>query len=146
MLHAEHDELHAQLVRATRVPGVVGEAALEAARLIEPHLAREEELAQPALALLADVVRGAMRAEMADVIPVTRRLKAELPAMFDEHRQIVAALETLGAAARRAGLAEYEALARSLIRHARLEEQILYPAAILLGQHLERVLQEDVSV
>jgi hypothetical protein len=74
---------------------------------------------------------------------MTRRLKAELPAMFAEHRQIVAALEKLLAAAQAAGLPEIGKFALALMRHARTEELVLYPAAILLGEYLARALHEE---
>jgi hypothetical protein len=142
-LQAEHDELHAELKAATKVTGAVGAAAREVARLMHPHFVREEEFALPPLGLLADVVRGALRSDMAEVLPLTRRLKAELPAMFAEHRQIVAALDKLAAVARAAGMPEIERFAAALIRHAQTEELVMYPAAILLGEHLARVLQEE---
>jgi hypothetical protein len=92
-LQAEHEELHATLAQATREPGVVGDAAREVARLLHPHFVREEEFALPPLALLAEIATGRVFPEMAEVLPMTRRLKAELPAMLAEHEQIVGALE-----------------------------------------------------
>ena len=142
-LREEHDELHAQLVAATKAPGAVGEAALEVARLLHPHFIREEAFALPPLGLLADVVRGAHRAEMREAIAMARRLKAELPAMFAEHRQILIALAKLRGAARDAGLPQFERFAEALMRHAETEELVLYPAAVLLGEHLARVLEEE---
>ena len=142
-LRLEHDELHEQLRQATRAPGAVGEAAREVARLMHPHFVREEEFALPPLGLLADVVRGARRAEMREAIALARKLKAELPSMFDEHRQIVAALARLAAEAKAAGLPQYEQFAQALMRHAETEELVMYPAAILLGEHLARVLDEE---
>ena len=142
-LQAEHDELHAELAAATKAPGAVGEAAREVARLLHPHFVREERFALPPLGLLADVVRGALRAEMAEVLAMTRRLKAELPAMFAEHQQIVAALDKLLAAAQAAGMPEYGKFALALKRHARTEELVLYPAAILLGEYLAHALHEE---
>jgi len=142
-LKEEHDELHAQLVRATTEPGVVGEAAREVARLLHPHFVKEEQFALPPLGLLSDVVRGAVRADMAEALVMTRRIKAELPAMFAEHRQIAAALEVLQREARRAGRPDVEEFARALRRHAETEEQVLYPAAVLLGEYLARVLEEE---
>ena len=140
-LQVEHEELHARLARATREPGAVGEAAREVARLLHPHFVREEEFALPPLALLAALAGGRVTAEMAEVLPMTRRLKAELPAMLAEHGQIVAALERLRAAAHAAGLAEHAHFAEALVLHARTEEEVLYPAAILVGEHIARVLE-----
>jgi hypothetical protein len=84
--------------------------------------------------------------EMAEVLPMTRRLKAELPKMLAEHKQIVGALEKLRAAAHAAGRAEYENFADALVLHAQTEEQVLYPAAILVGEHVERSLKEMVAI
>jgi hypothetical protein len=56
--------------------------------------------------------------------------------MLDEHRQIVGALDKLRSAAREAGRPEYEAFSEALILHAQTEEQVLYPAAILVGDYL----------
>jgi hypothetical protein len=145
-LKAEHDELHAQLLKASQAPGAVGEAAREVARLLHPHFVKEEQLALPALGLLADVVRGALRAEMADVVPIARRLRDELPAMFAEHRRIGVALDKLRAAALAAGMAQHARFAEALKAHAQTEELVLYPAAILLGEHLARVLDEEPVV
>ena len=135
-LQAEHEELHATLVKATKAPGAVGEAAREVARLLHPHFVREEEFALPPLALLAELARGGVTAEMAEVLPMTRRLKAELPAMLAEHMQIVGALDGLRAAAGAASLPEYERFAEALTLHAQTEEKVLYPATILIGEHI----------
>lgn len=133
-LRAEHEELHARLSAAAREPGAVGEAAREVARLLHPHFVREEEFALPPLALLAALARGERPAGMADVLPMTRRLKAELPAMLAEHQAIVGALEKLRSAARATGHAEHERFADALVLHAQTEETVLYPAAILVGE------------
>ena len=143
-LQIEHQELHATLVKATKEPGAVGEAAREVARLLHPHFVREEEFALPPIALLADIALRGVTPQMAEVLPLTRRLRAELPAMLAEHERIVAALEKLRAAARGAELAEYERFADALVLHAQTEEQVLYPAAILVGEHVERILKDAV--
>ena len=145
-LKAEHDELHARLVRATQEPGVLGEAAREVARLLHPHFVKEEAFGLPPLGLLSEVARGALRSEMAEVLVMTRRIKAELPAMFAEHRQIASALEVLRREARRAGRADLEEFATALQRHAETEELVLYPAAVLLGEYLARVLEEEPAL
>lgn len=136
-LQAEHAELHATLAKAIEEPGAVGEAAREVARLLHPHFVREEEFALPPLALLAKVARQGVSADMAQVLPMTRRLKAELPTMLEEHAGIVRALEKLRAAAQAARRTEYEHFADALVLHARTEEEVLYPAAILLGEFVE---------
>lgn len=136
-LQAEHAELHATLREAIAEPGAVGEAAREVARLLHPHFVREEEFALPPLALLAEIVRRGVTPEMARVLPMTQRLKAELPAMLEEHAIIVRALDKLRVAARDARRPQYEKFAEALVLHARMEEEVLYPAAILLGDFVQ---------
>ena len=142
-LKAEHEELHARLVRATQAPGAVGAAAREVARLLHPHFVKEEQFALPPLGVLAKVARGQITPDMAPVIPMTKRLRAELPAMLAEHRTIVDALEKLRAAAAAAALPEHERFAEALIQHAQTEEQVLYPAAVLVGERVEQALEEE---
>lgn len=135
-LQKEHHELHEILARATTEPSPIGDAAREVARLLHPHFVKEEEYALPPLGLLADLARGAAIPDVHELIGMTRRLKADLPAMLEEHRQIVGALDQLRAAAREAGRPEYEEFAEALTLHAQTEEQVLYPAAILVGDYL----------
>ena len=144
-LQVEHEELHARLLKATKEAGAIGEAAREVARLLHPHFVREEEFALPPLALLERLARGEATDEMAEVLPMTQRLKAELPHMLAEHRQIVGALEKLRAAARAAGQPEHERFAEALVLHAQTEEQVLYPAAILAGEQVARTLRQPAE-
>ncbi len=137
-LKAEHDELHEALVRATRAGGRTGEAARAVADALHPHFLKEEEYALPPLGLLASVARGEDVSGAAEAaIAMAERLKAELPEMLDEHGRIVAALGVLVEAARAEGHPEHVRFAEELILHARTEEEVLYPATILLGEYLK---------
>lgn len=136
-LEAEHAELHAELVDATRAGGRVGEAAKAVAKLLHPHFVREEELALPPLGLLASLAQGAVDPDMADVLQLTDNLEAELPGMLTEHKEIVAALRHLVAAAEAEKKPEYAHFAEKLMLHARTEEEVLYPAAVLIGRYVK---------
>ncbi len=58
--------------------------------------------------------------------------------MLAEHRSITAALRHLEGVAREAGDAPRAALAGKIIAHAQAEEQMMYPAAILVGEYLKK--------
>jgi hypothetical protein len=135
-LHQEHEALHDELRRATQADGEVGGAARELARLMHPHFVKEDEIAQPPLGLLGALARGESDAAFDDVLALTDRLEAELPAMLEEHRSIVDALQRLQAAAERAGRDDIVAFAKQLTQHARTEEEVMYPAARLVGRHV----------
>ena len=91
----------------------------------------------PPLGLLSMLAQGQVTPEMRDVLAMTDKLKAELPRMVEEHQAIVAALEKLVAAARQEGKPEYALFADKLMLHAQNEEEVLYPAAILVGEYLK---------
>jgi hypothetical protein len=133
----EHEELHAELVKLTLLRGKVGEAARVVAALLHPHFTKEEEYALPPLGLLAAVAEGRATPEMRDVLVMTDKLRAELPQMLAEHKAVVGALRRLATAARQEKKPGAARFAEALKRHAQSEEQVLYPAAILLGEYLK---------
>ncbi len=139
-MKAEHDELHADLVKATRSGGETAEAAKSVARVLHGHFFGEEEFAMPPLGLLLSLSRGEFSPEMADVLQMTDRLEAELPKMLAEHKAITAALDELAAAAQREKKPEIEAFARRLKVHAETEEQVAYPASILVGRYVKQLM------
>jgi hypothetical protein len=139
-LRVEHEQLHAKLARATRAPGRTGEAARMVARVMHPHLLREQEYAIPPLGLLRRLAQGHATADMADVLPLVARLKDEMPLMLEEHRAILGALVQLGDAASKEDQREWAELADELRLHARMEEEVLYPAAVLVGEYVKSQL------
>ncbi|MDD4985875.1 MAG: hemerythrin domain-containing protein [Dehalococcoidales bacterium] len=136
-LQLEHKELHAELAKAIAVPGKLGKAAQNVATVLEPHFKKEEEYALPPLGLLPILAGGKIRPEMRAVLLMTDRLKADLPHMLEEHKTIVTALHDLIQEARKARLSEHERFAEELILHAKNEEEVLYPAALLVGQYIK---------
>jgi hypothetical protein len=133
-LKAEHDELHAELVRATKAGGQTGDAAKTVAKLLHPHFVKEEAYALPPLALLVPLSEGRFEPGMAEVLKMTDRLKPDMPTMLAEHKEIVGALGKLVDAAKSEGKPDIVHFAEKLMLHARTEEQVLYPAAILVGE------------
>lgn len=144
-LQQEHQHLHAQLRAATQVDGEVGQAAEALAGLMHPHFVKEEEFALPPLGLLQRLAAGELTSEMAEVLPLTDRLADELPAMLAEHKVIVDALERLAAIAKRAGRNDIVDFANQLTLHAQTEEQVMYPASLLVGALLRERLRRTAS-
>jgi hypothetical protein len=136
-LKLEHSELHEELAQATKAGGQVGEAAKAVARVLHGHFVDEEAFALPPLGVLAQMARGEIVADARQVVALTERLKSELPRMLSEHDAIVAAVQALIAAAQAESRPEFVRFAEKLMLHARTEEEVLYPAAILVGEHLK---------
>jgi iron-sulfur cluster repair protein YtfE (RIC family) len=134
---AEHRELHEVLAGATKEPGELGAAARNLEAALAPHFKREEQIATPPLGLLDKLAHGPATAEMRGVLPMTDALEAELPKMLKEHEGIKAKAAAFRAAAVSAKRDEYVRFADTLAAHARQEEQILYPAAIVVGRYVK---------
>ena len=134
-LRIEHEEIHATLVEATGVEGAVGAAAKALAEVLDPHFAREEQIALPPLGLLSPLAAGASvpEAVQSRALAMSDSLRTELPAMLQEHVRIREAVGALRAAAQTAGAVKYEQFAEKLALHAQAEEEVNYPAAVLVG-------------
>ena len=96
------------------------------------------------LGLLAPLAGGnnvtpAMRA----ILPITDSLRTELPRMLEEHKAIHAATVKLGEAGKAANNAAAIQFAETLALHAQNEEEILYPAALLVGDIVRARLRQD---
>ncbi len=136
-LKIEHEELHSELARAMNAGGATGAAAKAVSKALHPHFIKEEEYALPPLGLLQVLATGKITPEAGAVITMTGKLKAGLQEMMSEHEKIVSALNNLAQAARDEKKMEFVRFAEKLKLHAQMEEQILYPAAILVGEYLK---------
>lgn len=132
-IQREHKKIHDALMAATKANGRVGAAARELAAVLGPHFEREEQIALPPLGLLAPLAAGERPSGMNDVLAMTDALRKEMPRMLEEHTRIRAAVEKLRTVAREEGASEQMQLADELSAHARSEEEVLYPAAMLVG-------------
>jgi hemerythrin-like domain-containing protein len=140
-LELEHEELHQQFVSAIKEGGKVGEAAKAVSDVLHPHFEKEEEYALPPLGLLSSLVvqQDKITQEMKSVLTMTDKLKADLPHMIEEHKKIVAALDNLINVAKKENKTQIIHFAEKLKLHAKTEEQVLYPAAILIGEYLKSI-------
>ncbi len=136
----DHKEMGAMLERAAREGGKVGEAAQALNQVIQPHIRREEEFALPPLALLPLLTKGELDYDMNEAALLADRLKAEMPKMLREHAAILDAIQQLDQAARLEGKNQYVGLAGEIKLHLEEEEQVYYPAAMLVGLYLHNKL------
>ena len=125
VLTMEHQGMQEEMARATRAGGRTEEAAWQVTRVLYPHVFREEEFAIPPLLLLPKLARGEVTPDM------------EMPRMLQEHKAIIGALQKLLQAATSEQHTGFARFAQKLILHAQMEEELLYPAAILVGEYLK---------
>ena len=137
VLTMEHKAMQDELARATRAGGETEKAAWHVTRVLFPHAYREEEFAMPPLMLLGRLARGEVTPDMESILSKTEIMKSELPRMLAEHKAIVTALRKLLQAATAEGQTGFASFAQKLILHAQMEEEILYPASILVGEYIK---------
>lgn len=139
---AEHHELHEELARAIKSGGKTGDAAKIVEQRLSSHFEKEELYALPQLALLAPLAEGGVSPNMKQAIELSDKLKTEMPRMLEEHKAIVEALNTLKEMAKTENKIQAISFAEKLSAHAQNEEQVMYPAAILVGEYLKLKLKQ----
>ena len=142
-LRREHEEIRQFVAQLERRGGDLGEAARRLARVLEPHFRKEEAFAAPPLGALQELARGRLNEDMRVVVAHSEWLRQNLDDMLAEHRMIAAAVEEMLQAG--AGESELVSFAEKLLNHTRIEEEILYPAAILAGEFLKVRLGKAVA-
>jgi iron-sulfur cluster repair protein YtfE (RIC family) len=141
-LQLQHDLMHQQLARAVAEGGGTGKAAEAVVEALRPHVVKEEDFGLPALGLLPHLATGRVSPVMRGVIVMTDRLKVQYEQMLADHEVIVAAVHELAEAATQEGKLEYAGFCKKLLLHMKTEEQVLYPAAILIGEYLKLKLDQ----
>jgi|WetSurMetagenome_2_1015567.scaffolds.fasta_scaffold192483_2 hypothetical protein len=133
----EHTEMDAELEKAIKEGGQVGTAAMNLREIKRSHSEHEEKFALPPLGLLRALSTGMLDDEMAQASIMADDLKAEMPRMLIEHRNIYVALDKLAEAAKEEGKTEYIGFVHRMRLHLEEEEEVYYPAALLIGEYLK---------
>ena len=140
-LRMRHEAFHADFVKATKEGGNVGEAARSIKKLAEAHFAKAKEAFSP-LGLLSRLAAGEVTPAMREAIGKAERLRAALPQIRRDHGELVTGLERLADSAKAEGKTDYARFAEQLTLHIGEEEEVLYPAALLVGEYLKRRLDK----
>jgi hypothetical protein len=144
-LETEHKGLHVELKRIIDSGGAIGDAAKAVAKPLHKHFTEEEEFAMPPLGLLASLAAGVVTEDMLPVVTFTQLVKERFAVLLREHKAIITALDKLSEVAKHEKREDVAVFAERLKVHARMEEEILYPAAILVGEFLKLKLGEPVD-
>lgn len=128
-----HQELLQLLVKVQHLSGKTGSLAEDLAKKLQVHMEKEESLVLPLLGLLSDLVSvKPRRGPVKRASRLYREMKQEYSGMLNGHREIILSrLKKLGA---EEGHLTAVRFAEALEQHAKEEEEILYPAALLAGK------------
>lgn len=133
----EHDSLLARLHVITTFKDSTGIVAVKLLELMEHHFTEEEDFVLPPLGLLPSLASGVMPEKSEEVIQLTEKLKSQLAHMSAEHQLIKANMDELLRAAGKESHPEIITFIRAVHKHATIEEEVYFPAAILAGEYLK---------
>jgi hypothetical protein len=139
----EHAALYSAFEAASQMSGETGAAARHVAALRTPHVAKEQRVAYPLLRLLPLVSTAKLEPWMVDLLPLADQLRAALPSLKQDHVAIRKALVRLKYAAQAEGHPQYAFLADRLVHHFQIEEEILYPAALVTADYVREGLSRQ---
>ena len=133
----EHDSLLKRLEVITLFQDSTGIVAIKLLELMKHHFREEENLVFPPLGLLPTMAGGKIPGESEAVIQLTEKLKPQMTHMSLEHQMIQAHLEELRQAAKKYNHPEIISFIHDVHSHAAIEEEVYFPAAILVGEYLK---------
>jgi hemerythrin superfamily protein len=131
-----HDEARAELVRASTMHGQIGEEAGRVASFCLPHFEREEETVFPVFGLLRELAAGNVRPEMADVLPMISAFSEWRDSLGNDHLSVAPAIRRLLLAGYKEGNREIVEFTYCLRMHERLEEEVIFPTVLLIGNYV----------
>jgi len=137
-MREEHEELHYELRKATKVLGSVGKTAKRVAEILHPHFERENELVMPVIGIARELAEDRSSPDFPRAPELPEKFKTECEKMLHEHEEIVEAQAEVEKAAKRAKKPAVIAFARKLKMHAKTEEDLTYPTVLMVGKLLKQ--------
>jgi len=137
-METEHEALHTELKKIIRFSGPVGRAAKHVAEVLHPHFERENELALPVVGVVRELAEGRTPSDFLKALELVQKFKAEYENMLREHEEIRRALDELEKAAKKAKKAAAVNFAEKLRLHAETEEELTYPAVLMVGRLIQK--------
>lgn len=113
------------------------QVALKLEELMLHHFKEEENIILPPLGLLPALAKGEIPKESQDLPLFTDQLKTQMDHMSAEHQLIKAYIEELKQASKKENLPAISIFENEVSQHATSEEEIFFPASILVGEYLK---------
>lgn len=134
-----HEHLCEELKNIMIKGGEIGEKAKILDEYMSYHFKKEEEYALPPLGLLLALSEGDWELDPKEAIKMSDTLHEKLEEMTKEHVHILKLLKDLEVVANKEDDIWAKHFIKNLRLHAELEDQVLYPATLLIGDYLKHV-------
>ncbi len=132
-----HEQLLEQIHKITLYKNSSAAIAIKLDSLMQHHFKEEEDLILPPLGLLPLLANNQIPEQSKDVILLSKNIKTMMTHMSVEHQLISAYIEELKKAADKQQLSEIMDFEKEVHQHANSEEEVYFPAAIMVGEYLK---------
>lgn len=137
ILHG-HENLIIELKNIISFGGEIGEKAKILADEMAPHFKKEEQYALPPLGLLLALSEGQWEINHEEAIKMADNLHIKLAEMTKDHANISKIMNELKLVAEEENNTTVKLFIKNLAIHIELEDEVLYPATILIGNYLKK--------
>ena len=131
-LREEHEEFIDGLKSHSTGKDQTGAAVRQLLRLLEPHVEKENELVLPLLGALRGLAAGEPLENPGAVMGAYEKYARQYRNMFAEHSPIRQSIKKARRLAKQDGQNDIVEILDALAHHSRVEEEVLYPAALLV--------------
>ena len=141
----DHHYFLDKLEQVTSYQDSTGYTARELYEVMEYHFKEEEDYVLPPLGILPLLAKGELPENSKEIITLTEKFRENSDVMLAEHQMITHFLGEMMRAAERENHQELVGFDGELQKHAVLEEEILFPAVLLIGDYLKQKYGEGVE-
>lgn len=132
-----HKNLCSELNTIIDIGGEISKKAKTLNEIMSLHFKKEEEYALPPLGFLLALAGENWEIDSAAAIKMAERLQSKLSELKEDHENILVALHDLKLAGEKENNLYVKQFVKDLKLHASIEDQVLYPTTILIGNYLK---------
>lgn len=134
-----HANIILELNEVLAIGGEIAEKAKQLRAAMVPHFKKEEDYALPPLGLLLAFTDENWEINAEEAINMAQNLELRLAEMKHDHSHIVDILNELKSLGEKEHNRVVKMFVKTLTLHIEMEDEVLYPATILIGNYLKKI-------
>ncbi len=134
-----HENLSSELKNIIDLKGNIAQPAQILYEVMSDHFEKEEKYALPPLSFLLALSKGNWEINSNEAIKMADKLQSKLAELTQDHENILKSLEDLEVMAEAENNVPAKQFVKNLRIHAEVEDQVLYPTTILIGNYLKNI-------
>lgn len=138
-LQLDHEVLLSKLNEIASTESNVALNAKNVADVFRAHFRREEKTVLPQLSLLMTIVEGQWSIDTKEALLKNNILIKEFQELKGEHQKIHKAAEEMVKVSLKENNKEAKKIAEEIILHIQIEEEVSYPAILLINKYLNNL-------